>query len=128
MSRMAVSASAVRGRRAGCSVRSAAKIPAMEQLVRYSVRKSKILRDGRLRGMKAQMHVRAKRRHGSGDDFAVGIRCTGSGDFSDGFVKKTNTCTKKRMGSATWKATEKGRSFAKRPGEEESKSRNGGDR
>jgi hypothetical protein len=60
--------------------------------------------------------------------FAVGIRCTGSGEFSDGFVKKTNAFTKKRIGSVTWKATEKGKSFAERPGEEESKSRNGGDR
>ena len=68
MSRIAVSASAVRGRRAGCSVWSAAKIPAMEQPVRYRVRKSKSLRDGLLRSMKAQMHVRAKARHGSGDD------------------------------------------------------------
>ena len=51
---------------------------------------------------------------------AVGIRCTGSGDFSDGFAKKTNAYTKKRMGSATWKAPQKGKSFAKSPGEEES--------
>ena len=40
---------------------------------------------------------------------AVGIRCTGSGEFSDGFVNKTNACTKKRMGSATWKTTRKER-------------------
>ena len=68
MSRIAASASAVRGRRAGCSVWSAAKIPAMEQPVRYRVRKSKTLRDGLLRSMKAQMHVRAKGCHGSADD------------------------------------------------------------
>src|SRR6202041_770407 len=126
MSRIAVSASAVRGRRAGCSVWSAAKIPAMEQPVRYRVRKSKTLRDGLLRNMKAQNACTAKRTSWFRGRFAVGIRCTGSGDFSDGFVKKTNACTKKRMGSATWKATEKGRSFAERTGEEESKSRNGG--
>ena len=53
---------------------------------------------------------------------AVGIRCTGSGEFSDGFVNKTNACTKKRMGSATWKTTEKGECFAETLGEEESKS------
>lgn len=68
MSRVAVSAFAVRGRPAGCWVPSAAKIPAMEQNVSYRVRKSKRLREGLLRSMKAQMHVRAKGRHGSGND------------------------------------------------------------
>jgi hypothetical protein len=53
--------------------------------------------------------------------FAVGIRCTGCGEFSDGFVKKPNAGTKKRTGSATWKTTEKGKSFAERLGEGESK-------
>jgi len=130
MSRIAVSASAVKGRRAGCSAPSATKIPAVEQNVRYRVSKSKSLRDGLVRSMKARRYVRPKGCHGSADDVlqVLGISCTGSGEFSAGFVNKTNASTKKRMGSATWKTAEKGKSFAERLGEEESKSRNGGDR
>ena len=68
MSRIAASASAVRGRRAGSSVPSATKIPAMEQNVRYRVRKSKSLRDGLARSMKARRYVRPNGCHGSADD------------------------------------------------------------
>ena len=111
MSRIAVSASAVKGRRAGCSAPSATKIPAIEQNVRYRVSKSKSLRDGLVRSMKARRYVRPKGCRGSADDVlqVLGISCTGSGEFSAGFVNKTNACTKKRMGSATWKTTRKER-------------------
>ena len=67
MSRIAVSASAVRGRRAGCSVPSATKIPAIELTVRYRGRKSKSLRDGLVGSMKARRYVRPKGCHGSAD-------------------------------------------------------------